>query len=171
MPRRKIDSDSQTRTTTLSQGRIPLPRRDPGRATVQTGIPSIQDQRASASREKPQGHETEGSVPASEVRAPVQPSAVRIAYQMVRHALGKWGTTKVIALDLRREGDTVVLTPVSSRHRPLQHYIEVPFTSEVLSQLATALQELAAQARMEEGALRHRLLRVQRESEGELGES
>jgi hypothetical protein len=84
---------------------------------------------------------------------------------MVRHALGKWGTTKVIALDIRREGDTVVLTPVSSRHRPLQHYIEVPFTSEVLGQLARVLQELAAQAKREEGALRHRLLRVQRESE------
>jgi hypothetical protein len=86
----------------------------------------------SASREEPQGHEAKGSVPALEVRAPLPPSAVRIAYQMVRHALGKWGTTKVIALDIRREGDTVVLTPVSSRHRPLQHYIEVPFTSEVL---------------------------------------
>jgi hypothetical protein len=137
---------------------------------VQTGTPYVPDQRLPPSREKPQGHETEGSVPAPEVRAPLQPSAVRIAYQMVRHALGKWGATKVIALDLRREGDTVVLTPVSSRHRLLQYYIEVPFTSEVLDQLATVLQELAAQAKREEGALRRRLLGVQRDSEGELEE-
>lgn len=89
----------------------------------------------------------------------------------MRHALGKWGTTKVTALDLRREGDTVVLTPVSSRHRPLRHYIEVPFTSEVLGQLATVLLELAAQAQSEEEAFRHRLLRVQKEAEGEPRES
>jgi hypothetical protein len=85
---------------------------------------------------------------------------------MVRHALGKRGATKVTALDIRREGDTIVLTPVSSRHHPLRHYIEVPFTSEVLGHIATVLEELAAQAKIEEGALHQRLLSVRRESEG-----
>jgi hypothetical protein len=166
MPRRKSNSDAPTPTPTARPACTPRPRRDSGKAGVQTGPPAAPDPRLPPLREKPQGHETEGGVPVPEFREPLHSSTVRIAYQMVRHALGKWGATKVTALDIRREGDTVVLTPVSSRHRPLQHYIEVPFTSEVLGQIACVLEELAAQAKIEEGAFGHRLLSIQRESEG-----
>jgi hypothetical protein len=166
MPRRKLNRDAPPRMTTARPACTPRTPRDVGQAGVQSGPPSAPDPQLPPLRETPQGHETEGGIREPEVREPLQPLAVRIAYQMVRHALGKWGASKVTALDIRREGDTVVLTPVSSRHRPLQHYIEVPFTAEVLGQIACVLQELAAQAKIEEEAFGHRLLSVQRGSEG-----
>jgi hypothetical protein len=92
--------------TTARPACTPRPPRDSGQAGVQTGPPSAPDPRLPPLREKPQGHETEGGIREPEFREPLQPSAVRIAYQMVRHALGKWGASKVTALDIRREGDT-----------------------------------------------------------------
>jgi hypothetical protein len=68
-------------------------------------------------------------------------------------------------LDIGQEGDTVVLRPVSSRHLPLQHYIELPFAAEVLQRVARVLTELATQAETEEAVFRSKLRSLQGEHE------
>jgi hypothetical protein len=54
---------------------------------------------------------------------------------------------------------------VSSRHRPLQHYIELPFAAEVLQQVVMVLTEFATQAEAEEVVFRRKLRSLQGEHE------
>jgi hypothetical protein len=166
MKQPKTDCDTPTNTNTPRRGRrILRPRQANDHQTVPARFPGQAGGVRPPEKAEPQ-HPTAGQGSgAPHPSSPSSPSAVRIPYHSIRHALGKYGATKVSALDVGREGDTVVLRPVSSRHLPLQHYIELPFAAEVLQQVVIVLTEFATQAEAEEAVFRSKLRSLQGEHE------
>jgi hypothetical protein len=82
---------------------------------------------------------------------------IRIFYNTIRHATGKYGQVRICALEITQEGDTVVVRPVNSRNQPLQSAIELPRVPEVLRDVAGVLEQLATEAEAERAALRKRM--------------
>jgi hypothetical protein len=166
MKQPKTERATPTATNTPRQGRRILPRRQANDdQTVPARFPEQAGGVRPPEKAEPQPPTAEQGSGVPHPSGPPSPLAVRIPYHSIRHALGKYGAAKVSALDLRREGDTVVLRPVSSRHLPLQHYIELPFAAEVLQQVARVLTELAIQAEAEEAVFRRKLRSLRGEQE------